>query len=85
MSYGQRPGKFSVWNLFRHLGQFGRMTGQAWHRPSRRTHQFTGGGNTDGKPAKFLSRRIIERTYHPSQADRNRRRNRRQQIARARA
>jgi hypothetical protein len=52
--------------------------GQGKHRNAR-----SGGGNTDIDLAKFCSRPLKDvREHHPTQAERNLRRNRRQRIAR---
>jgi hypothetical protein len=84
MSMGQRPKPTrSVWSsLLMHLGKFGRTSPVEWNVKGRHWRGRSGGGDTSMRIAKFLSRRVLEREHHPTQAERNQRRNKRQRIAR---
>jgi hypothetical protein len=53
----------AIGRLLGRLAQFGLGSPTQWHRKGRRWQQRTGGGSTDMKPTKFLSRPIIARSY----------------------
>jgi len=87
MSMGQRPKpKRSPWSsLLMHLGKFGRTSPVEWDIKGRHARGRSGGGDTSMRLAKHRSVRVLEREFHPTQAERNKRRNRRQQIDRSMA